>query len=249
MLLLAAMFFLDCFDFAPSHPISPSSPSPIQLLMDMFDQGHSDDGPDTPTPTPPSSMTYEEIVKQLIHDEKQYQRDLQMIIHVFREELVKIVRDPKELDPIFSNIIDIYEVTVTLLGSFEDVIEMSQDHAPPHVGSCFEEMAEAAEFDVYIRYARDVTSQESRDALASLMARPEANSLMSAGHGFREAVKFYLPKLLLAPIFHAFLYLDYVKELSVKSEQFEDRESFAQVQGLLKPLECELQNIVPLLPK
>lgn len=72
-----------------------TSPFLPQLLMDMFDQGHSDDGPDTPTPTPPSSMTYEEIVKQMIHDEKQYQRDLHMIIHVFREELVKIVKDPK----------------------------------------------------------------------------------------------------------------------------------------------------------
>lgn len=67
--------------------------------MDMFDQGNSDDGPDTPTPTPPSSMTYEEIVKQMIHDEKQYQRDLHMIIHVFREELVKIVKDPKVSAP------------------------------------------------------------------------------------------------------------------------------------------------------
>lgn len=68
--------------------------------MDMFDQGNSDDGPDTPTPTPPSSMTYEEIVKQMIHDEKQYQRDLHMIIHVFREELVKIVKDPKVSSPL-----------------------------------------------------------------------------------------------------------------------------------------------------
>lgn len=138
---------------------------------------------------------------------------------------------------------------MTLLGSFEDVIEMSQDHTPPHVGSCFEEMAEAAEFDVYIKYAREVTSQESRDALTNLLARPETVKLMSAGHGFREAVKFYLPKLLLGPICHAFLYLEYVKDLSIKSKLPEDRESFAQVQGLLKPLQCELQNIIPLLPK
>lgn len=68
-----------------------------QVLMDMFDQGRwtmiGDDGPDTPTPR--SSMSYEEIVKEMIHDEKQYQRDLHMLIHVFREELVEIVEDPK----------------------------------------------------------------------------------------------------------------------------------------------------------
>lgn len=144
---------------------------------------------------------------------------------------------------------DIYEVTVTLLGSLEDVIEMSQEQTPPCVGSCFEELAEAAEFDVYAKYAREVTSTFSRESLTNLLQRPEAASLLSAGHGFREAVKFYLPKLLLGPIMHAFLYLEYVKTLLRLSPNQEDRESFEQVQGLLKPLQCDLQNILNLLPK
>lgn len=72
---------------------------------------------------------------------------------------------------------------------------------------------------------------------------------MSAGHGFREAVKFYLPKLLLGPIGHAFLYLEYVKILLQLSPIQEDKESFEQVQGLLKPLQCELQSRITLLPK
>lgn len=33
---------------------------------------------------------------------------------------------------------DIYEVTVTLLGSLEDVIEMSQEQQVPFIGNCFE---------------------------------------------------------------------------------------------------------------
>ncbi|XP_059616902.1 protein son of sevenless [Phlebotomus argentipes] len=222
-----------------------------KVLMDMFYQGDGS-GSAAPSPLPPTpriSLSYEEVVKELIHDEKQYQRDLHMIIRVFREELVKIVNDSKELEAIFSNIIDIYEVTVTLLGSLEDVIEMSQEHTPPCVGSCFEELAEAAEFDVYAKYAREVTSPQSREALANLLARPESNSLIAAGHGFREAVKFYLPKLLLGPIWHAFLYLDYIKILMEKSPAHDDRESFEQVQGLLKPLQCQLQYIVSTLPK
>lgn len=219
--------------------------------MDMFYQSDGS-GPVAPSPIPPTprtSISYEEVVKELIHEEKQYQRDLHMIIRVFRQVLTTIVNDPKELEPIFSNIMDIYEVTVTLLGSLEDVIEMSQEQTPPCVGSCFEELAEAAEFDVYVKYARDVTSPASRDALINILSRSEASKLNDKRIGFFEAVKFYLPKLLLGPIWHAFLYLDYVKLLLPLSPSQEDKESFEQVQGLLKPLQCELQSIVALLPK
>ncbi|XP_061386025.1 protein son of sevenless [Musca vetustissima] len=224
-----------------------------KVLMDMFYQ------PDiktnvlpSPLPSLPAqrtSTTYEEVVKDLINDEKQYQRDLHMIIRVFREELVKIVKDPKEIEDIFSNILDIYEVTVTLLGSLEDVIEMSQEQSAPCVGSCFEELAEAEEFDVYTKYAQEVTSQTSRDALTTLLAKPDAMSLMSAGHGFRDAVKYYLPKLLLVPIWHAFMYFDYIKILMKYSPSQDDIESFEQVQGLLRPLRNDLENIVATLPK
>lgn len=66
--------------------------------MDMF---YQPDGGNTmaPSPLPPTTprakLSYEEVVKELIHEEKQYQRDLHMIIRVFREELVKIVKDPR----------------------------------------------------------------------------------------------------------------------------------------------------------
>ncbi|XP_055857401.1 protein son of sevenless isoform X2 [Episyrphus balteatus] len=223
-----------------------------KVLMDMFYQSDMNNKiiPSPLPPAPRASLTYEEVVKELIHDEKQYQRDLHMIIRVFREELIKVVPDTREIEPIFSNILDIYEVTVTLLSSLEDVIEMSQEQSPPCVGSCFEELAEAEEFDVYTKYAQEVTSKTSRDALSTLLSKPDvAISLMSAGHGFREAVKYYLPKLLLVPIWHAFLYMDYIKSLMQLSPSQEDRESFEQVQGLLRPLRCDLENIVANLPK
>jgi son of sevenless-like protein len=46
------------------------------------------------------------------------------------------------LEEIFSNIMDIYEVTMTLLGSLEDMVEISEEKQVPAVGSCFEELAE-----------------------------------------------------------------------------------------------------------
>lgn len=76
----------------------------------------------------------------------------------------------------------------------------------------------------------------------------QATKLTTAGHGFREAVKFYLPKLLFGPIWHAFLYLQYVKILLDLSPNKEDKESFEQVQGLLKPMQCELKKIIDTLP-
>ncbi|EDV58635.1 protein son of sevenless [Drosophila erecta] len=221
-----------------------------RVLMDMLNQSEAHILPSPLSlPAQRASATYEETVKELIHDEKQYQRDLHMIIRVFREELVKIVTDPRELEPIFSNIMDIYEVTVTLLGSLEDVIEMSQEQSAPCVGSCFEELAEAEEFDVYKKYAYDVTSQASRDALNNLLSKPGASSLTTAGHGFRDAVKYYLPKLLLVPICHAFVYFDYIKHLKDLSSSQDDIESFEQVQGLLHPLHCDLEKVMASLSK
>jgi son of sevenless-like protein len=220
--------------------------------MDMFYQGENAHSIVSPLPpiTPRDGLTYEEVVKELLHDEKQYLRDLHMIIRVFREELIKIVDDVVELDLIFSNIIDIYEVTVTLLGSLDDMLEMSQEQSIPCIGSCFEELAEAEEFDVYFKYANDVTSVQAKEALSNLLAKPKAQSLKSAGHGFTEAVKYYLPKLLLTPIGHTFVYMEYVdKLLQLSKSNQEDRESFETVKGLLEPLKFELSKQIHLIPK
>lgn len=237
--------------------------------MDMFCEKKSI--PMIPLPmTPRSSLTYEDVVKELIHDVKQHQRDLHMIIWVFREELSKCVKEQRDLDMIFPHIFDIYDVTVTLLGALEDVIEMSQEQSPPCVGNCFEgklfryqsnvrtihlkilnftELAEAAEFDIYEKYAEDIMSAECRDALQNLVNQQDVSKLSSAGRGFREAVKYYLPKLLMAPIWHAFSYFEYVRSLMELSPSQEDKEVFEQVQGLLSPLETSLKEQIAKLPK
>lgn len=43
----------------------------------------------------------------------------------------------------FSNILEVHELTVKLLGLIEDAVEMTADGSPhPLVGSCFEDLAE-----------------------------------------------------------------------------------------------------------
>ncbi len=102
-----------------------------------------------------TSVTYDEVVKDLIHEEKQFIRDLNLIIKVFRDPCVKVVSN-KDLEKIFFNIDDIYDFSVNFLGSLEDALEVAEDSCPPAIGVCFEEMAECAEFDVYEKYAHDV---------------------------------------------------------------------------------------------
>lgn len=43
---------------------------------------------------------------------------------------------------------------------------------------CQIELAEAEEFDVYTRYAREITSTHSRDALQNLLARQDVSFLI-----------------------------------------------------------------------
>lgn len=114
---------------------------------------------------------------------------------------------------------------------------------------CCTELAEAAEFDIYEKYAEDITSDECKDALQNLVNQQDSIKLSSAGQGFKEAVKYYLPKLLLAPIWHAFSYFEYVRSLMDLSTSQEDKEVFEQVQGLLSPLETSLKEHVAKLPK
>lgn len=93
------------------------------------------------------SLSYEDTVKDLVHDETQYLRDVNMIVMVFRNAFVKLNEQETldnriDLDLIFANILDVREFTIRFLGLLEETIEMTQEGAVPEIGNCFSELAQ-----------------------------------------------------------------------------------------------------------
>jgi len=191
------------------------------------------------------AQTYDEVVRDLIMCEKSYLRDLNMITKVFRLQILKAeFAAPDEVDAIFSNITDIVELTITLISSLEDTLEMAEEGQVTAVGPCFEELAEAEEFDVYEKFAFEVLSTQSSQYLVNIISRPEvADKLHSSGHGFKEAVKFYLPKLILGPVSHCFHYFKYIDLLTKLTQNEEERDTLKQVTAMLSPLQNKLHTL------
>ena len=76
---------------------------------------------------------------------------------------------------------------------------------------------------MYAKYAGDVTRPECAETLADVVSRPDvSDALTSAGHGFKEAVKYYLPKLLLVPVYHVFTYFKDIEVSARRESQDQD---------------------------
>lgn len=73
----------------------------------------------------------------------QYSHTVKHISVFYNDHCCVVMQD---VEMIFSNILDIHELTVKLLGLIEDAVEMTADGSPhPLVGSCFEDLAEVTE--------------------------------------------------------------------------------------------------------
>ena len=106
------------------------------------------------------------------------------------------------------------------------------------------EMAEGAEFEVFVKYAEDILDPETFSRLQEILAKPDViKTLSSAGKGFKDAVKYMLPKLLLGPIYHFFHYFDILKTFVELTHDDKDRETLSQVEGILSPLNTRLVRI------
>uniref|UniRef100_A0A8C3LCB4 SOS Ras/Rho guanine nucleotide exchange factor 2 n=1 Tax=Chrysolophus pictus TaxID=9089 RepID=A0A8C3LCB4_CHRPC len=213
-----------------------------KVLMDMFDQ--DDIGLVSLCEDEPSSsgeLNYYDLVRNEIAEERQYLRELNLIIKVFREAFLsnRKLFTPNDIDVVFSNISDIHELTVKLLGLIEDTVEMTDESSPhPLAGSCFEDLAEEQAFDPYETLSQDILSPQFHEHFNNLMAKPAvALHFQSTAEGFKEAVRYVLPRLMLIPVYHC---LHYFELLQVSEE---DRECLKQAITALLNLQCSMERI------
>uniref|UniRef100_A0A8C0F5L8 SOS Ras/Rho guanine nucleotide exchange factor 2 n=1 Tax=Bubo bubo TaxID=30461 RepID=A0A8C0F5L8_BUBBB len=219
-----------------------------KVLMDMFDQ--DDIGLVSLCEDEPSSsgeLNYYDLVRNEIAEERQYLRELNLIIKVFREAFLsnRKLFTPNDIDVIFSNISDIHELTVKLLGLIEDTVEMTDESSPhPLAGSCFEDLAEEQAFDPYETLSQDILSPQFHEHFNNLMAKPAvALHFQSIADGFKEAVRYVLPRLMLIPVYHCLHYFELLQQLQECSEDEEDRECLKQAITALLNLQCSMERI------
>lgn len=189
-------------------------------------------------------LTYADLTKDMIYEERQFLRDLTLILKVFREPFIKsdLILN-QQLEEIFGNITDLYEFAVNFLGSIEDTLEMNEKGGG--MGACFEELAESLEFDVFDHYAHVILEENAALKLQQLLSESKelATCLSTGGQGILLCIKYVLPKLLNGPIVHCLHYFEYAKLFKNLATDDEDRECFEQCEGLMQPLKSELERI------
>ncbi|KAM4594167.1 LOW QUALITY PROTEIN: son of sevenless homolog 1 [Fundulus diaphanus] len=221
-----------------------------KVLMDMFHQ----DGEDISLfplldeePSANEEQSYYDLVRSFMADSRQYLRQLNLLLRVFREPFISspMLFSQHDVDSIFSRIVDIHEVTVKLLGLIEDTVEMTDEGSPhPLVGSCFEDLAEELAFDPYETYAQDILHPSFQEHFLSQVTKPGASlHLQSICVGFKEAVRYVLPRLLLTPVYHCLHLFEMLKQLEEKSEDEEDKECLRQAITALLNLQSSMERI------
>uniref|UniRef100_A0A8C1VYX7 Son of sevenless homolog 2 (Drosophila) n=1 Tax=Cyprinus carpio TaxID=7962 RepID=A0A8C1VYX7_CYPCA len=220
-----------------------------KVLMDMFDQEEEMGLVSQSIEEVSSSgvLTYDDLVRLEIAEERQYLRELDLIIKVFRQALTSNSKlfSTQDVELAFSNILEVHELTVKLLGLIEDAVEMTADGSPhPLVGSCFEDLAEEQAFDPYETLSQDILSKEYCQHFNTLMSRPTvALYFQSIAEGFKEAVQYVLPQLMMVPVYHCMHYFELLQQLQECSEDQDDRECLKQAQTALINLQCSIERI------
>ncbi|NXQ17115.1 SOS2 protein, partial [Peucedramus taeniatus] len=99
-------------------------------------------------------------------------------------------------------------------------------------------------FDPYETLSQDILSPQFHEHFNNLMAKPAvALHFQSTAEGFKEAVQYVLPRLMLIPVYHCLHYFELLQQLQECSEDEEDRECLKQAITALLNLQCSMERI------
>lgn len=172
---------------------------------------------------------YGVTIKDIIAEETLYLRQLHLIAKVFRDFILMKSKALKidfedRLDGIFSNVNSIISLTMQVIISMEDLLELKDlSDGRPFASDFFWDVAETKVFDEYVKFTEDVLSQKFKRTFEELITRPDVSN----------ETKYYLPMLLQEPIYHFFHYHKYVKNLMQATSSEDEKRSLAQVLGML----------------
>ncbi|OTF70221.1 ras GTP exchange factor, son of sevenless-like protein, partial [Euroglyphus maynei] len=196
------------------------------------------------------TITYSEAVHEFIQEERQFIRELSLIIKVFRDPMTTVLSED-DLERIFVNIDDIYEFAVKFLSLLEDAVEVADEDDCPAIGSCFIEIAEDEEMDVFLKYAQNVMNFSFRDHLYYVLSQHSLQSRISeifssrynaAANGMMAAIKYVLPRLILLPVYHCFSYFKAIEKLRELTPLVSDRENYEQADSSLQSVRNVLEK-------
>ena len=176
-----------------------------------------------------TNLGYDAIIKDIIAEENLYLRQLHLIAKVFRDfilmksKALKIDFDDR-LDAIFCNINSIISLTMQVIISMEDLLELKDlSDGRPQASDFFYDVAETKVFDDYVKFTEDVLSEKFKCTFEELITRSDVSN----------DVKYYLPMLLQEPIYHFFQYHRYVKNFRLITSSEDEKRSLDQVLGML----------------
>lgn len=135
------------------------------------------------------------------------------------------------VESIFGNINDVYECALGLADLIDDSSAASGEvtnsvESIQTIGQHFWELCEGAEFDVYMKFAFNVTDYE--EVITSINQLLNANDdvsakLEKANVGLPLICKYLLPKLLLGSLYHVLYVYETIEYLSAIATDDEDK--------------------------
>lgn len=168
--------------------------------------------------------TYKQKVRSMVDAEHLFIRGLNLIIKVFKGQLKDLDYIKDDVQVLFCNIEELYELSHLLLCDLEDALESvgKEDEVVPYVGSEILDLAQAEEFHAYFTFAYKRLSRDEpwRQVYSKIVSSESIMAhLRTIDQKFDFAVRNLLPSYLLNVIVHFFEYFRNVSDLYELSKE------------------------------